>query len=265
MKLTIDTLAYQNALRLVSPIWKFGLGLSLIILSIISHPIVQFVIFIWMMVWTLWYARIPWKPYFVLLGTSLFFYLVSMPALLFEIEHTLQFSKDSIFSFHLFNWTFYVTEKGLILAFSIFFRSLASISCLFFILFTIPFLEILQVMKRLKMPQIMLELTLVMYRFIFLLVDTAYGMVVAQHARGGHVTFLGKLRDISLIVIHLFQRTMHRYRGVSHGLISRGFTEDIILPPIQKKSVSLRFKIESIIGCCLLIMLEGWLRWGGNG
>jgi cobalt/nickel transport system permease protein len=262
MKLTIDTLVYQNALRSVSPFWKFGLGIVLILLSILSHPIVQFAIFIWMMVWTLWYARIPRKPYLILLGTSLLFYLISMPALLIEIEHSIQVSKDSIFSLHIFNWTFYVTKQGFILAYSIFFRSLASISCLLFILFTIPFLEILQVMKRLKMPQIMLELTLVMYRFIFLLVDTAYGMAVAQHARGGHVTFLNKVRDISLIVVHLFQRTMYRYRGVSHGLISRGFTEDIILPPMQKKSVSLWLKLESIIVSCLLIMFEVWIRWG---
>lgn len=262
MKFTIDTLAYQNSLRFVSPVWKFGLAVVLIILSVLSQPIVQVVIFIWMILWILWYARIPWKPYLILLGTSLLFYLVSMPALLLEIEYTHHISRESLFSFQIFDWTFYVTEKGFNLAYSIFFRALASLSCLFFILFTIPFLEVLQVMKKLKLPQILIELSLVMYRFIFLLIDTAFGMLVAQQARGGHGSFSQKMRDFALLLGHLFAHTMQRYKGLTHGLISRGLSEEILLPPMENKGISLRFQIESVVGCCILLLLEGWVRVG---
>lgn len=262
MKFTMDTLIYNNGLRHISPLWRSGFAAVLLLLSILSHPIVQVAIFTWMMIWTLWYAHIPWKPYFLLLGTSLLFFIMSLPALLFEVEHTLQPGRDSLFSFHLFQWTFYVTQTGLTLAYSLFFRSLSGLSCLFFILFTIPFLEVLQVMKKLRLPQIMIELSLVMYRFIFLLIDTAFGMLVAQQARGGHGSFSQKMRDSALLFGHLFAHTMQRYKGLTHGLISRGLSEEILLPPMENKGVSLRFQIESVVGCCLLLLFEGWVTVG---
>lgn len=262
MKFTLDFIAYQNQLRFVSPVWKFAFAIILIILSISSHPIVQFTIFLWMMFWTLGYARIPWKVYFIFLGTSLLFFLVSLPALLFEIDTTVKFSGACLYSWQIFHWTIYVTEDGLSLALGIFFRLLASLSCLLFILFTIPFLELLQVMKKMKMPQVLIDLTLVMYRFIFILIDTAFSMVIAQRARGGQATFLGKVRDMSLVVVHLFGKAMQRYNGISQGYTARGIAGEITLPPMETRPVSLRLKMECFMGCCLLLLLEGWLRWG---
>lgn len=262
MKFTMDTFIYNNGLRHISPLWRSGFAGGLLLLSLLSHPIVQVAIFVWMILWTLWYGRIPWKPYLLLLGGSLVFYIISLPALLFEVEHTLQFEGESLLSFHLLQWTFYVTGEGVTLAYSLFFRSIASLSCLFFILFTLPFLEVLQVMKKLRLPQIMVELSLIMYRFIFLVVDTAYGVLIAQKARGGHASFSEKLRDLGILFGNLFTHIMERNKGITHGLLSRGLTEEILLPPMECKGIPRRYQIEIVLGCCLLLFLEGWVRVG---
>ncbi|WP_240491804.1 CbiQ family ECF transporter T component, partial [Acinetobacter baumannii] len=49
----------------------------------------------------------------------------------------------------------------------LFMRSLASVSCLYFILLTVPFTELLAVLRRMKMPVLLTDLLLVMYRFVF--------------------------------------------------------------------------------------------------
>ncbi|MFD1908553.1 CbiQ family ECF transporter T component [Paenibacillus rhizoplanae] len=91
-------------------------------------------------------------------------------------------------------------------------------------MFTTPFSELLQVLRRLRMPQIVLELMLIMYRFLFLLSDAAHGLLLARRLRGGRRGYKAMLRETAAMAGALFGNTMHRYYGLSQGLLARGFT-----------------------------------------
>lgn len=237
---------------------------ALFALSYLSHPIIQLAIMGWMFVWIVIYARIPVKQYVLLLAVPCLFYAASFPALVLEIE---PLSSDSLTSgvvlFTAFHWAIKLSDANVLMAVHLFVRVAACLSCLTFVTLTLPITELFQVFKKLRMPALVLELMLIMYRFLFLLMDTASRMYAAQLARGGHSSFRSKIKDMAMLIVRLFDKTMQRYKGVSNGLIARGFTNDILMPPYEAMPMPARYKWEGYIGFVILAVVEVWNQWRG--
>ncbi|WP_239615602.1 cobalt ECF transporter T component CbiQ [Cohnella mopanensis] len=242
----IDSLSYGNALRSASPLWKCGFAAILFLLAYLTQPPVQLMIVVWMLIWITWHAKIPAKHALLLLGGSCLFFIASLPALIIEIKP----------------WTVFLSQRGIDSAGYLFCRMLACLSVMFFLILTTPFQQLLQVMTKLKIPSLVLELMLITYRFLFLFMDTAQEMYVAQKARGGHNGFRNKLRDMAILIVRLFIKSMHRYKGLSNGLISRGFTDEIRLAPYEAAPLAHRYRLEIGMGIIILLLTDSWLRWG---
>ncbi|MHA6531515.1 cobalt ECF transporter T component CbiQ [Paenibacillus sp. BAC0078] len=257
----IDVLSHSNALRQLSPMWKSLFAAVMLALSHVLHPALQAVIALWMILWCLLYAKIPLSAYGLLFGTALLFYLLSVPALMVELGRPA--AGEAALSLPLPGTAryIYITAEGGLRAGVLLARVAACLSCFFFIMFTTPFGELLQVLRRLRMPQIVLELMLIMYRFLFLLDDTAHGMLLARRLRGGKRGFMPKLREAAGMAAALFASTMHRYYGLSQGLAARGFTGEIPLPPYVSRPVPRRFALEAYAGIVLLLLAQLWITW----
>jgi cobalt/nickel transport system permease protein len=200
-----------------------------------------------MLLWTIGYARIPLKYYAALFGSALLFFAASLPALAIELrEGSLAWS-----------------DSGLHTAVQVLFRATACLSAMLFVILTTPMAQLFQVLRKIGIPSLVIELMLIMYRFLFLLLETAREMMMAQRARGGHSGFKRKLRDTAMLVTRLFAATMQRYHGLARGLTARGFTDDIRLAPYEGASLSRRRRAEICIGLPLLAAAEIWLRWEG--
>lgn len=267
----IDTISYQNKLRSVSPTGKCGFAAVLFVLSYISHPFLQLLIGAVMLLWTVAYAKVPLRDYGILIGTPCLFYAVSLPPIILEL-HTANgvlVASSAATSFPdiplltIGHQTVLLSGTGMAKAVELFTRIIGCLSCLTFVMLTIPMSELFQVMSKLRMPSLVLELMLIMYRFLFLLTDTAEQMVTAQKARGGQSGFRGRLRDTAMLIVRLFGKTMHRYRDLSYGLTARGFTYEIRLAPYQPKPWPLRYRWEGLLTASVLILIEIWIRWRG--
>jgi cobalt/nickel transport system permease protein len=178
--------------------------------------------------------------------------------LLLEFARTEQLPEGAWLLFVWKEWGLYATRGSLELAGKLFLRTLSSVSCLFFILLTIPFAELLQVLRRLGLPAVLTELLLLVYRFIFVVLNTASQLWIAQKSRGGHSGFRNTIRDMGILVGQLFVRTMQRYRQMHDGMAARGFTEDFQVVSTRTYVRSRRFEREAVVGCALLAVLEWW-------
>ncbi|MBB6694930.1 cobalt ECF transporter T component CbiQ [Cohnella xylanilytica] len=243
----IDTLSHGNRLSSASPLWKCGFAAAMIVLAYASHPAVQAAIALWMAAWTVVYARVPARIYLAMLGSGCLFFVASLPALAVDFRHG----------------ALALSESGLHTAARLFVRAACCLSAMLFLILTTPMLRLFQVLQKLRAPQLLLELMLVTYRFLFLLLDTARMMHTAQRARGGHGGFKSRIADTAALAARLFDRTMHRYRGLSHGLASRGFAGDIRLAPYEPAALPLRYRLEIALGGALLLGFEIMLRIGG--
>lgn len=259
MSLQIDTLAYTNRLRWLAPEQKLLFAIALLIITAFAHPPVQLLIAIWMSIWTVIYAKIPLKIYLKLVYIATLFWLTSLPALMINVIHinSLNFiQEDAIIGLNVGNYHLYISNYGLEQGWTILTRAIASLSCLYFLMLTIPFTELLQTLRRCGFPVLLTDILLLMYRFIFLLLNTASQLWISQQSRGGYNSFKISIKSLSLLIGQLLRRTLENYRQVSLSLASRGFNGEFKVWHSQRYHLSPRYAIESIIGCVILMGLS---------
>ncbi|MEF2967359.1 cobalt ECF transporter T component CbiQ [Paenibacillus sp. M1] len=256
----IDALSYSNALRHLSPLWKSLFAVVMFILSYSLHPVLQVIIFFWMMLWCIHFAKIPARTYGSLLCTALLFFVLSLPAVLVELGRPE--ASDAVLALKLpaSEQSLYVMAAGIRRAGKLLARVIACLSCFFFLILTTPFGELLQVLRKLRLPEIVLELMLIMYRFLFLLSDTVHGMLLAGRLRGGKRGFWARMREMAGMGSALFANTMRRYDGLSKGLLTRGYTGQIVLPPYEPRTVPGKIAASAYIGIALMLLAELWIR-----
>ncbi len=262
MHIYIDSLAYTNRLRHLPPSQKLAVAIAVLAIAFISHPPTQLGIILWMAVWTVGYARIPPAIYLKLMAGTWFFLLVSLPALAVNITSVPAdlLPPDQWVGTAVGSGYIYISRTGMDTALSIAARSLAALSCLFFALLTVPFAEILQVLRRIGCPGLLTELLLLMYRLIFVLLQTAADLRFAQESRNGSRSFLIAWGSIGLLITQLFINTFQRYRQLSLALASRGFNGEFLVWHPQNHRFSSRYALEAVIGCVALLVWEFFTR-----
>ncbi len=258
MHIQFDTLAYTNRLRYLPPGQKLWFAVLVLLISLMSHYPVQIVIFGWMSVWSIFYAGIPRHIYGSMILGVLVFLVTSLPALVMEYATAISLSMqtDVWWQMDLWGGHIYLSHSGLIRAMQAFSRSLASTSALFFIVLTTPAIDLATVCQKIGCPPILIELSLLVYRFIFLLADTAQKIVTAQVARGGYRTSKLRMNSLNLLVRQLIRRTAIRYQQLILGVKARGFQQEFRFWQPNNYQYSHRYGLEAIGGCLLLIIGE---------
>jgi cobalt/nickel transport system permease protein len=254
----IDTLAYSNRLRQLPPTQKLWFALCVLLLALVSHYPVQILILGWMSVWIVVYAGIPRRIYgAMLVGVSVFL-ITSLPAIAIEYAGNISpaIQADSLGQIGIGSGQIYLSHRGTIRAIELLIRSWASTSVLFFIVLTIPAIDLVTTCQKIGCPQILIELSLLIYRCIFLLADTAQTIVTAQISRGGYRTQRLRMNSLNLLVRQLIHRTASRYRQLTLGIDARGFNGEFRFWQPQSYLYSRRYAIESIAGCMVLIIGE---------
>ena len=257
----IDSLAYTNRLRGLPPSHKLSFAIALLILSLVSGAIVQLSIALWLAVWIVIYAGIPGKLYLRLLSLPLMFLLTSLPALAvggIQFNQIQEIQWDIWQGWGMSTGTFYlyVSRTGIYQVSLLFARAFASTSCMYFILLTVPFTEILQILRQLRCPELVTELLLLMYRFIFSLLAIADELWIAQNSRCGYRTWKRGMHSLSILIGQLLQRTLVNYRQVSLSLASRGFNGELRVWNSYPYKPSRRYIFEAVFGCTVLTLLN---------
>lgn len=255
----IDTLAYGNKLRSLFPEHKLGFALSLFILGYLSPIYIQILISIWLILWIVIYAGIPFAIYRQLLAIPFGFWLMSLPALIIGVSFSVSvhnFQEDVILGLPLGNFFFYLSRQGVAQGLTIFTRSWCLTSCMYFILLTVPFSEIIAVLQRYKCPSLLTDLLLLMYRFIFILTATASELIDAQKSRFGYINWRRGMYSLSLAIAQLLTRSLENYRQISLGLTSRGFNGELRTWHSRRYYTNWRYITEAVAGyICLLVVV----------
>lgn len=257
----IDSLVYLNRLRYLPPTQKLVFTLMLIALIYASGAVVQLVIVCWLLVWVVGYAGIPLKFYGQLLIIPLGFWLLSLPAIALGwvwLKDLASVSPDVWVGFSLGSVYFYLSKTGITQAGELFGRAIALTSSMYFLLLTTPFAEILKILSNLHCPTLVIELLTLMYRFIFVLTETAHQLLLAQRSRGGYHNFRRSMASLGILVSQLLQRSLNNYRQTVLAFESRGFRGKIrFFYSIVYKS-NPRYTREAIGGYLCLLSYTLW-------
>ncbi len=268
MTFHLDTLAYTNQLRHLPPQQKLLFGLVMLGVALVSHWPVQILITAWMAWWCLVYARISPRVYGELFVVATGFLLIGLVALVLNIVSSSeipQIAADQLTGQAWGDWYIYVSGQGVAQAFRIFWRSLAAIATLLFLLCTVPVTQALAVARQWHLPASLADVILLMYRFIFIIFATFQDLSQAQTARCGYVSWAAQWRSAKLLAGQLLIRSLQQYQRFSLGLATRGFVGHFQVDGGVARPLNRRYALEAILGVGVLSGMELSYRLQGWG
>lgn len=237
--LNIDGFAYSNKLRHIHPLEKAGFAFITMLLCLgFSLSAISCLVILLMAFAIVGLARIPVKVYFRLMSLPFSFLLIGV--LTIAISITPQgLGAGWLAKMNIFGITVGFTYGGLTTAGSLFLKSLASVSCLYFVSLTTPAVEMVAVMRKMKFPALFIELTDLIYRFIFVMLATAEDIYVSQSSRWGYASVKNSMKSLGQLTAALFVKAIHRSQTLFTALSSRGYTGQLnVLTPEYTVSVN---------------------------
>ncbi len=220
----IDRYAYSNALRHVDPLIKGGLALWIIVLCLaLNEPLVGLFAVVWMGILAVGLANIPLRTFGGLLLTEGAFLLLATIAVILSISMT-QPSMDGGWTIHLGPIWLATSRVSLYQGANLILRALGAAAAMNFLALTTPMVDVIALLRRLHMPGVIIDLMTLMYRFIFVLLESLERMVRAQDSRlGFNAPPMRRLQNAAWIATHLFIEAFLRSRNLQQALASRGY------------------------------------------
>lgn len=155
-----------------------------------------------------------------------------------------------------------VTSAGLVTAGTILVRSLAATLAMFTLACSTPTIDLLAGLRRLRVPDPLIEIAALTYRFIFGLLDSVGAIRRAQEARLGYVNRRTAMRSASMGAAMLLIRAWNRARALEDGLAGRGYTDALrTLAPDRLRSGRFLGATALLVGAVVV----GSVTWGAWG
>lgn len=131
---------------------------------------------------------------------ALFFLSISCLSLAFSLDFK---GEAQVMSFHL-------TPAGLQQVADVSARSLAALAALLFLVLTTPLIDLIALLRRLKTPELLLEMMVLCYRMLFVFSAAVHDTLTAQSARLGYATTGLALRSLgglaASLTLQIWQR-----------------------------------------------------------
>ena len=191
-----EEIAQTNALREVNTYLKLAAGLGALLLSLVSTGYVSpLFIAIVMSGAILVLARIDPYTYAELYVAPVSFAGLSVIAIVL-----ISGGSDPFWSWQPLPWlSLSITAESINQGLFILCRTLAGISALLFIALTTPMTDLFVVMRQGRLPEVLVELVMIVYRTIFILLDQLIQRYHAQVMRLGYSTRRESIRSLATL------------------------------------------------------------------
>ncbi len=131
-------------------------------------------------------------------------------------------------------------REGLQLGFLLVFRIMAAVTLGSILSFSTPMIEILETLRLCKVPDLIIDLAAMMYRYVFILTETGHNMRRAQLSRmGDNTSWLRQARDVGKVAGYVLTKSLERSIRIYKAMLSRGYNEnstgaDFFTVPVSK-------------------------------
>jgi len=223
----LDDAAISSPLRYVSAWLKIVFCLSAIVTAVIS-PLPYLPLFIAgvMIFSALFIAKVSPRLYASLLTIPLVFAGTGAIVILFITG-----GGETLFDlFQIGTLHIRITTESLQLALLVLSRTFAGMCSLYFLALTTPMTSLFAVLKKLRVPQAFIDLSMLIYRYIFVFIGEAIAIHNAQIMRGGYGSWKNYLSSFSMLASMLFIRTWEKGEAIFISMESRCYDGCMALP-----------------------------------
>ena len=146
--------------------------------------------------------------------------------------------------------------EGLQLGFIMVFRIMAAVTLGCILSFSTPMIEILETLRICKVPDVIIDLAAMMYRYVFILTETGHNMRRAQMSRmGDSNSWLQQARDIGKVAGYVLTNSLDRSIRIYKAMLSRGYNEDSTGADFFTEPISAADWRNGMFGAAFLLLL----------
>ncbi|MDK6688812.1 MULTISPECIES: cobalt ECF transporter T component CbiQ [Aerococcus] len=222
----IDRYTYQSKWAKKSGKFKFVFWLLGILVAFSGWNSLEVVYTLLIMALTLYLVPIRFRTYLNLYIGPVLFLAFSSLALLVSVSQ-----EPALFSWSLPLGDYYLglLSGQLSYTLTLIIRALTAITVTFFFTLTTPLKQILQLMKQAHIPYVVIELVLLMYRFIFVLLDDVVVVYQAQNLRYGYSHPRVSIHSLALLAKVVLERSLYRFTEMTDTLDLKLYQDEFYL------------------------------------
>lgn len=159
--------------------------------------------------------------------------LIALPFILIALPTVFTKPGVPVFDLSLGLFTLTATVAGVEFFASVFVKSWTSVTAAVLLTSTTPGLGLLSALRSLKLPEILVAVVMLMYRYLFVLVEEAQRMLRARAARSAAVgrgsggSLIWRARIAGGMAGSLFIRTLDRSERIYMAMLARGYDGSI--------------------------------------
>ena len=229
---SIDYYAYISAIRDWNPMFKVFFALAVLILVIaVDSLYVSLFVLITMAFLTIVRGRIPVHQYISTLTIPIVFVLVG------SLTIALSFARQPLgqYNLHLGFFYIYTNDADLLRMFNLMAKAMAAVSALFMMTLSTPSGEIISVMRKVHMPKLFVELMNMIYRYIFVIMETNRKMHDSAESRLGYVDYRTSVKSFTGTASNLLVVSLKKANAYYDALVSRGYDGELRFLEKEKK------------------------------
>lgn len=254
--LLIDKLSYQSKLRYVNASEKLVYALLTLVLCVLSRSVkVAVLVFAVNGVLTVGKGEIPLFRYIKLLMIPLAFLAAGTAAVMINVSRT----PMDAFALPAGEWYITGSCEGIRCGLRLCITALSAVSSLYFLSLNTVMTDILCACRKLHFPSLLTELMLLIYRFIFVLFETASSITVSQQSRLGNRSFKTRIRSFGKLGSSLFILALKRSGALYDAMESRCYDGSIRVLSREQPAKAGEIAVIALYGAVLVLV---WLLCG---
>ena len=155
--------------------------------------------------------------------------LVAIPFILIALPTVFTKPGAPLFELDLALFALTGTQEGLDFFFSVLLKSWASVTAAVVLTTTTPPLKLLEALRALRIPAVLVAIVMLMYRYLFVLVEEAQSMMRARAARSAAIgpksggSIVWRAKSAGGMAGSLFIRTLDRSERIYMAMVARGY------------------------------------------
>ena len=238
--LSVDYYAYASHMRSWNATFKVIFSMLCLLLCLILNNIyVSIAVILIMGYMTVVIGGLELDHYISMLLIPIVFLLFGSAAI------AVGFSWNSVgqYNLNVFGWFYiYCSQASLWKASCLIFKALGAVSALYMMTLTTPLSELIVVLRKAHIPKVIIELMNMIYRYIFIMLDTHSRMKNSAEARLGYVDFKTSCYSFGQVASNLLIVSLKRGTDYYNALESRCYNGDLQFleeeKPIRKNQVA---------------------------
>ena len=248
---TLEYYSYNSKINSWNPHLKFWYSMVLIVLGIILSNIYISISIVFICGFiTIFLGKISLKKYIDFFKVPIIFLLISVAVI------NINFSKN-ITDFYYFNigdLYIYTTDENIRKSCILFWRALSGVSSMYMLALSTPLNEIIYVIKKVRTPQIIIELMYLVYRFIFIMRDSYKSMRKSIESRLGFRDYRISLLSFGKIISNILIVSLRKSNFFYDSMESRCYRGEIRFF-IKEKRINKKVIIGMGLSIIYLIVL----------